>query len=275
MNRGCLYWDESSRGTKAGKPDRRGRWCAEKMINGRKVRMRSGDINRCLNFLQEERKGVNLPDEVKPIKGFPSYWIDPNSGKVFRVKRDKVKEISTKPNRRGFRLATLYRDGKGKKINVNRLRFAADRNIKVEDIPQDLNVTETGGELQLIEKITPCAKGFHRWNDEQNRLRVYHLSRKIREGKMLLQAYKTSDFSEVTLYLLQFREELARKLVRRFRISEEKAEFAVEYGFNKLLERLKEGTSHISDLKYGLYGCSMRELSNICRERNIESYRAI
>ena len=56
--------------------------------------MRSGDINRCLKFLQEERKGVNLPDEVKPIKGFPSYWIDPNSGKVFRVKRDKVKEIS-------------------------------------------------------------------------------------------------------------------------------------------------------------------------------------
>lgn len=275
MNKGCLYWDESSRGTKAGKPDRRGRWCAEKIIKGRRVRMRSGDINRCLNFLQEERKGVNLPDEVKPIKGFPSYWIDPNSGKVFRVKRDKVKEISTKTNRRGFRLVTLYRDGKGKKTSVNRLRFAAVRNIKMEDIPQDLNVTETGGKLQLMEKITPCAKGFHRWNDEQNRLRVYHLNRKLREGKMLLLAYKTKDFSEVTLYLLQFREELTRKLVRRFRIPEEKAELAVEYGFNKLLDRLKEGTSHISDLKYGFYGCSMRELSNIRRERNIESYRAI
>lgn len=60
-NKGCLYWDESSRGTKYGKQDRRGRWCAEKMVDGRRVRKRSSDMQKCLDFLNdcdviEERK---------------------------------------------------------------------------------------------------------------------------------------------------------------------------------------------------------------------------
>lgn len=61
MNKGCLYWDETSRGTKNGKPDIRGRWCAEKRIDGRRVRKRSTDMKKCLEFLNdcdviEERK---------------------------------------------------------------------------------------------------------------------------------------------------------------------------------------------------------------------------
>ena len=60
-NKGCLYWDESSRGIKSGKQDRRGRWCAEKRIDGRLVRKRSSDMQKCLDFLNdcdviEERK---------------------------------------------------------------------------------------------------------------------------------------------------------------------------------------------------------------------------
>lgn len=60
-NKGCLYWDESSRGVKSGKQDRRGRWCAEKRIDGRRVRRRSTDMQKCLDFLSdcdviEERK---------------------------------------------------------------------------------------------------------------------------------------------------------------------------------------------------------------------------
>ena len=60
-NKGCLYWDESSRGIKSGKQDKRGRWCAEKRIDGRRVRKRSSDMQKCLDFLNdcdviEERK---------------------------------------------------------------------------------------------------------------------------------------------------------------------------------------------------------------------------
>lgn len=60
-NKGCLYWDESSRGIKNGKQDKRGRWCAEKRIDGRLVRKRSADMQKCLDFLNdcdtiEERK---------------------------------------------------------------------------------------------------------------------------------------------------------------------------------------------------------------------------
>lgn len=60
-NKGYLYWDESSRGIKNGKQDKRGRWCAEKRIDGRLVRKRSADMQKCLDFLNdcdtiEERK---------------------------------------------------------------------------------------------------------------------------------------------------------------------------------------------------------------------------
>ena len=63
-NKGCLYWDESSRGIKNGKQDKRGRWCAEKRIDGRLVRKRSAGMKRCLDFLNdcdviEKRKPYN------------------------------------------------------------------------------------------------------------------------------------------------------------------------------------------------------------------------
>lgn len=62
VNKGCLYWDESSRGMKNGKQDRRGRWCAEKRIDGRLVRKRSTDMQKCLDFLND----CNTIEERKP-----------------------------------------------------------------------------------------------------------------------------------------------------------------------------------------------------------------
>lgn len=62
MNKGCLYWDESSRGVKNGKQDKRGRWCAEKRIEGRLVRKRSRDIQQCIEFLND----CEEVDETKP-----------------------------------------------------------------------------------------------------------------------------------------------------------------------------------------------------------------
>lgn len=61
-NKGCLYWDESSRGIKNGKRDKRGRWCAEKRIDGRLVRKRSTDIQKCLDFLND----CDVVEERKP-----------------------------------------------------------------------------------------------------------------------------------------------------------------------------------------------------------------
>lgn len=55
-NKGTLYYEESSRGFhhNAGKtPYKRGRWCAEKRIDGRRVRKRSTDMQKCLDFLSD------------------------------------------------------------------------------------------------------------------------------------------------------------------------------------------------------------------------------
>lgn len=72
MNKGCIYWDESSRGIRNGKQDCRGRWCAEKRIGGRLVRLRSSDMQRCLEFLKDceevtERRPSPLTVEVGTI----------------------------------------------------------------------------------------------------------------------------------------------------------------------------------------------------------------
>lgn len=70
-NKGCLYWDESSRGKKNGKDDIRGRWCAEKRIEGRLIRKRSGDIQKCLDFLIDcetiEKRKPQMTVEVPTI----------------------------------------------------------------------------------------------------------------------------------------------------------------------------------------------------------------
>lgn len=54
--KGCIYWDESSRGyhNNPGHTQyTRGRWCAEKYIDGRRIRRRSKDIDKCLDFLSD------------------------------------------------------------------------------------------------------------------------------------------------------------------------------------------------------------------------------
>ena len=64
-NKGCLYWDESSRGYHGNEghtPYKRGRWVAEKRIDGRLVRKRSTDMQKCLDFLND----CDEIDERKP-----------------------------------------------------------------------------------------------------------------------------------------------------------------------------------------------------------------
>ena len=65
-NKGCIYWDESSRGLRPnGKVDKRGRWVAEISVDGRLRRMRSADLGRCKEFLKEwQQKAVGLRHEL-------------------------------------------------------------------------------------------------------------------------------------------------------------------------------------------------------------------
>jgi hypothetical protein len=55
-NQGCIYWDESSRGYHGNEgrtPYKRGRWVGERMVDGRRVRMRSVDYDKVLQWLND------------------------------------------------------------------------------------------------------------------------------------------------------------------------------------------------------------------------------
>ena len=74
-NKGCLYWDESSRGYHGNEghtPYKRGRWVAEKRIDGRLVRKRSTDMQKCLDFLNDCDEIASIPRGFGSVERIPS-----------------------------------------------------------------------------------------------------------------------------------------------------------------------------------------------------------
>lgn len=64
MNVGCIYWDESSRGAGSNGRKRTGRWVAEVLVDGKRIRMRSVSRERCEAFLQDARRQQLPPQSV-------------------------------------------------------------------------------------------------------------------------------------------------------------------------------------------------------------------
>ena len=82
MNKGCMYWDESSRGyncSNSGKPKKRGRWVGERNINGKRVRMRSTDFNKVMAWMRLDPSFS--PEDITKGKG-STLQITRNEGKI-------------------------------------------------------------------------------------------------------------------------------------------------------------------------------------------------
>lgn len=74
MYKGSIYWDESSKGIRNGEQRKQSRWVAERIVKGRRIRMRSANYERCLAWLE----GRPLPPQT-PNPRVELIVVSPNS----------------------------------------------------------------------------------------------------------------------------------------------------------------------------------------------------
>jgi hypothetical protein len=260
MNRGCLYWDESSRGMKNGRPDRRGRWCAEKSVNGRTIRMRSADMNKCLEFLNEAKgeRLAELPCGLQDVVGFKSYKIDKESGEIYSTmqgfRKLKPRAIS------GVPCVQMRIGAKRTTLSVWRLMYAARHGIGVTDIPATIEIRMgEQGELQVIDHMEKMHKRRKETHHEQCRLKEQILESRIKESEIMLQAYRTQDFGNLYLHLLGMRDDIVKRMQRRYNYSMKRTMYLVDAAIDKLFDKLKSGNSLVMNLGLALMTIAYRE----------------
>lgn len=258
MNRGCLYWDESSRGMKNGRPDRRGRWCAEKSVNGRTVRMRSADINRCLIFLDKQERLPELPCGLQDVIGFKSYKIDKESGDIYSTMQG-FRKLKPRPIN-GIPCVQMRIGAKRTTLSVWRLMYAARHGIGVTDIPATMEIRmDEHGELQVIDHMEKMHKRRKEAHREQCRVKEQILESRIKESEIMLQAYRTQDFGNLYLHLLGMRDDIVKRMHRRYNYSMKKTMYLVDAAIDKLFDRLKSGNSLVMNLGLALMTIAYRE----------------
>lgn len=169
MNKGCIYWDEGNRGMKNGKPDHRGRWVAEKMIDGRRVRVRSGNMQRCLDFLNdceqiEQRKPTS---NVKVVQTFNDTRFMKRLGQKFTMSQRKEKLLNIRKETemvlaywesRDFSEINIYIE----KTLLPRLNLYCTKNIGIRKVQQTIVLEAIGILYTLLYADVPVFSFEHK-----------------------------------------------------------------------------------------------------------------
>ena len=192
---GSIYWDESSRGYHSNEgrtPYKRGRWVGERMVDGRRVRMRSADYDKVLQWLNDATK-----NDLLTLKGF-DYSVDTKRNKLYNRYGREVKGRMNK----GIRMYQLYKDGeKLCEVSFNRLAYAALHGIDVSKIPHNIIVTFDNGEYTLQYRSDIASARIKRERDNGVRFIENSLNKRKREIDILLKFYQTGDATELTQYV--------------------------------------------------------------------------
>ena len=191
MNKGTIYYDESSRGTAYPRP--RGRWVGERIDNGKRVRMRSTNYDKVLKWVTGDTRECNRME----LKGLPGYSIDVERKEVF----GKHGMLEGRVNSAGQRQYELFPDGKRLTATFNRLAYAALHNIDVRQIPFNIIVRYKDGEYVLIYRdnlAIDVAKERH----ADNRSKITKiLKKRMLEIEILQRYYKTGKTEEIVEYV--------------------------------------------------------------------------
>lgn len=256
MSKGTLYWEEGSRGIKAGKQDVRGRWCAETSVNGRRVRLRSGNINRCLAFLDdtEKRPKDNLPECAVEIKGFPGYFVDLSTNEVWSTRCSKARKLKIFKSHNIPSVNLQKKDIGRRLVSFPRLLYAVHKGIDYNLIPTSLVVTIENGEPCLHHRKDITNNNFEKSNRMAVNLRVKMLERKIHESQIMLEYYKTFDITPVVEYIFSIQEDLISKAKIRYGMLQDRAENLVSAATEKLIRHIMEEETHLSDIFYAIWG---------------------
>lgn len=207
--KGTIYWDESSRGyhqNEGRTPYKRGRWVGERMENGRRVRMRSTDYNKVLQWLEGDTIAKTLPR----IKDFPHHTVDVKNRIVYN-KWGKAMEGRLLDGDQVYRLCY-----QGNKFDArfNRIAYAVLHNIGVTQIPDTICVNFKDGEYTLQHKSDKMAETMERRRVRNRKFISDSLAKRKRETEILQRFYRTGNQTELVQYVSV---EIFDSLVNRIR----------------------------------------------------------
>jgi hypothetical protein len=231
-NKGCIYWDESSRGVSIDRP--RGRWVGERLENGKRVRMRSTNYNNVLKWVM----GNNTDCPRRQIKGFPDYFINIERREVFG-KRGTPMKGEVRSNR------TIYKLKKDKvtyKIPFACIAYAALHDIDPRKIPTDIVVVESNGKY-ILQNICDFQTDNAQRMQKNKRERIKNILRKRRrETDILLRYYRTNDTTELVTYVTTgIQESTVSKVIRKNHCSIQRAKDIVAEAQERFLQRVING----------------------------------
>jgi hypothetical protein len=259
-NKGCIYWDESSRGkNNIRKP---GRWVGERLENGKRVRMRSTNYDNVLQWVTGKKRQCNRT----PLKGLPEYSIDVERQEVFGRRGQLLTGSFCGKNKLHF--YTLHDEGKHLSVSFNRLAYAALHNIDVRKIPANMSVIYKDGEYILMYHDELLQKKSFQHRKEKQREIKSILRKRKHEIEMLQRFYTTGDSAEIVTYVTKdIFNSLVVYVMARYHCQLEKATDIVLDATERFLRRATEGDVPLISISPTIQGLCLRAMKEQSQKR--------
>lgn len=283
MNKGCIYWDESSRGDTRHK---RGRWVGEKNVDGRRVRMRSTILCKVMEWLNQDqseegkdgrykrpkthREKVDI-SRLTPIVGMP-YYADVEGYYVANKFGFKIKPQHCGRGKGIYQFIVMI-DKKRCHISANRLMYAALHGINPFQIPDNLVVVRTDEGEYLLQKKSEWGREFADRSYITKKENVtQRLNTKMHEAQILQRFYQTGDRSELVAYAIGKTEKLALYLRYLYSFGPERSMDTAMEAVDWFCQRIEDKNIAVT----AIYGSLKQRARLIARQHNklrdIESY---
>ena len=285
MNKGCIYWDESSRGTDT--THKRGRWVGEKRVDGRRVRMRSTILGKVLEWINQDQSTEGKDGRYKrpkthrekvdistltPIAGMP-YYADVEGCYIANKFGFKIKPHICGRGKGNYKF-TLMIDKKCYKISANRLMYAALHGFNPFQIPDNLVVVRTDeGEYHLQTKSERGRENADRAYIAKKENVAQHLDTKMHEAQILQRFYQTGDRSELVAYTIGKTNQLALYLHYRHSFGPERSMDTAMEAVDWFCQRIEDRNIAVTAI-YSILKSRARLIARQhSQQRNIEEYR--
>ena len=288
MNKGCIYWDESSRGTDG--RHKRGRWVGEIKIDGRRVRMRSTVLSKVMEWLNQNADGITTEkpkglykrprthkekvdiSRLTPIVGMP-YYADVEGYYIANKFGYKIKPYLCGRKSRNYQFVVAI-DKQRRHFSANRLMFAALHGISPFQIPDNLVVVRTDdGEYHLQTKSEYGREFADRAFVTKKAQVEQRLDSKMHEVQILQRFYQTGDRSELVAYTLGKTNQLASYLRYLYSFGKERSMDTAMEAVDWFCQRIEDKNIAVTNI----YGTLKWRARLIARQHNkmrdIEKYR--
>ena len=269
MERGTIYWDESSRGKNGSHADtdkRRGRWVGERRENGRRVRFRSTDYDKVLAWIQH---GPIDNIDIRQLVGM-KYKVNIRTGDVIGCGG----KILT-PHSRGGCTYTLSKRGKHYSVTNNRIMYAAIHNIDVLKMPTDIVVSKTDEGYKLMYRKDISSRCAEKVNAAKRSNIIHLLTLNQKELHILKNFYETGHTSEIIAYGMNQFDVTVRYLLKYYTVNIRTASDVAAEAIEQFCERIIKGTASTLNITGYIRSISRQIIAKRSKEKTFEEYDKI